>query len=185
MLNTVIPIFNSGAVAAGDFESIATVTVGAGGATEVNFTSIAADWTHLQLRGHLKFAGTGDINIRVGNGSIDTGSNYAYHSLYGTGSSALALSSTSTNVGGYAGYYINTADTFAGFVLDILDYKNTNKYKTMRTLEGIDTNGGGIVMFSSSLWQSTSAIDRIRIYSKDAVNLSQYSHFALYGIKSA
>lgn len=171
--------------AVGDFESIATYSVGSGGAANVEFTNIPSTYTHLQIRGLLKFAGTGDINVRVGNGSVDTGSNYAYHSLYGTGSSALALATTSTNYGGYAGYYINTADTFAGFVLDILDYANTNKFKTMRTLEGVDTNGGGIVMFSSSLWQSTSTIDTIRIYSKDSVNLAQYSHFALYGIKGA
>jgi hypothetical protein len=36
--------------AVGDFESIATVTVGGGGAATVEFTSIPATYTHLQLR---------------------------------------------------------------------------------------------------------------------------------------
>ena len=32
------------------YESIATVTVGSGGTSEINFTSIPATYTHLQLR---------------------------------------------------------------------------------------------------------------------------------------
>jgi hypothetical protein len=36
--------------AVGDYESIATVTVGSGGAANVEFTSIPATYTHLQLR---------------------------------------------------------------------------------------------------------------------------------------
>ena len=35
--------------AAGDFESIATVSVGSGGAAEIEFTSIGTDWTHKQI----------------------------------------------------------------------------------------------------------------------------------------
>jgi hypothetical protein len=162
------------------------VTVGAAGASSVSFTNIpTTGYSHLQIRGTLRFASTGDINLRMGNGSVDTGANYAYHSLYGTGSSALALSATSTSNGAYLGYYVTNNDIFAGFVTDILDYANTNKYKTVRTLQGYDSNGGGIIMFSSSLWQSTSAVNTLTIYSKDSVNLAQYSQFALYGVKSA
>jgi len=34
----------------GDFESIATVSVGSGGAADVTFSSIPATFTHLQIR---------------------------------------------------------------------------------------------------------------------------------------
>ena len=44
----------SGNLDANDFESIATVSVGSGGAANVEFTSIPATFTHLQIRAILK-----------------------------------------------------------------------------------------------------------------------------------
>jgi hypothetical protein len=44
-------IASSRLAAVGDFESIATVSVGSGGAADVEFTSIPATYTHLQIRG--------------------------------------------------------------------------------------------------------------------------------------
>jgi len=43
-------IIGSAAPQVGDFESIATVTVGAGGSSEINFTSIPSTYQHLQIR---------------------------------------------------------------------------------------------------------------------------------------
>ena len=176
-------IFASAAnVSATSFESIATVTVGAGGTANIDFTSIPSTFTHLQIRGIAKFSGGDGLGVRVGNGSLDTGSNYAVHVLQGDGSSAsagAASSQTKMNLG-------YDFQEFGPFVLDILDYANTNKYKTFRALSGNDNNGSGYVQFRSGLWQSTSAINTIRLYgSLSSVNFSQYSHFALYGIKAA
>jgi hypothetical protein len=36
-----------------------------------------------------------------------------------------------------------TASVYSAGVIDILDYANTNKYKTMRILDGTDANGSG------------------------------------------
>jgi hypothetical protein len=66
--------------------------------------------------------------------------------------------------------------------MDILDYANTNKFKTTRTLEGYDANGSGNVSLTSGLWQSTSAINSITITAVGTFN--QYSQFALYGVKA-
>jgi hypothetical protein len=63
-----------------------------------------------------------------------------------------------------------------------LDYANTNKYKTLRTLNGSDANGSGVVQLRSGLWMSSSAINAITL-STSAGNFNQYSSFALYGIK--
>jgi hypothetical protein len=78
----------------------------------------------------------------------------------------------------------NTANTFGAMVMDILDYQNTNKYKTVRTLGGFDADSVGRILFDSSLWQSTSAVTSVTIFMA-ADNLDQYSQFALYGIRSA
>jgi hypothetical protein len=172
------------------FDSIATVTIGAGGASNVEFTSIPSTYTHLQLRcfGHLSGSGNvGDV-IRMTFNS-DTGSNYAYHLLAGSGSSVSA-SSASSNAWIYSGVYIDSfgySQAFGVSVIDILDYANTNKYKTTRTLFGYDFNSGDYsrIALGSGLWQSTNAITSIKLVSGLALNVTQYSHFALYGIKSA
>jgi len=177
------------------YESIATVTVGSGGSSSISFTSIPATYTHLQLRGIMRSDRSYPLDIpyvEVGNGSIDTGANYSWHRIYGNGSSAGADSGASQNnmytlvcPGSTGG-----SNVFGVAVIDILDYANTNKYKTVRSLSGADLNGtpssvGGQLYFSSGNWRSTSAITNIRITPVVGPNFVQYSQFALYGIKGA
>lgn len=166
----------------GSYESIATVTVGAGGAANVEFTSIPSTYTHLQLRVlSQQNASLSDYgNIRVVANS-DSGSNYSNHVLVGNGSGVFASATTSTTrvTPGYS--YLTSGSTFGGTVLDILDYANTNKYKTFRSVGGADFNGGGGVALFSGLWMSTSAITSLTITGANG-NFTQYSHFALYGV---
>ncbi len=165
------------------YESIATVTVGSGGVTEINFTSIPSTYTHLQLR-YLTKAQTGQnsfVKLQI-NG--DTGANYSRHSLRGNGAAVSASSSVSRTANMNLTGIGNSADDThpeAG-VIDLLDYANTNKYKTVRCLAGIDYNGGGDILLSSGLWMSTSAITSLKIYDS---TYGQYSSFALYGIRGA
>jgi hypothetical protein len=75
-----------------------------------------------------------------------------------------------------------TANSFGVFIMDILDYANTNKLKTTRVLHGQDDNSNGETGLSSGLWFNTNAITSITIYAA-VTNVLEYSHFALYGIK--
>jgi hypothetical protein len=68
-------------------------------------------------------------------------------------------------------------------ICDVLDYANTNKFKTLRSLTGNDRNGSGSIWLDSGLWRSTSAITSIKFTTGTA--FAQYSQFALYGIKGA
>ena len=171
--------------AAGDYESIATVTVGSGGAANVEFTSIPGTYTHLQIRGISRSttAATGEDEVRIQVNS-DTGNNYSRHYLYGTGSAVGATGTATTSYGflATAPRDNNTASIYGVAVIDILDYANTNKYKTMRSLSGDDRNGSGNVQLCSALWQSTSAITSIKLYPEQN-NFKQYTSFALYGCK--
>jgi hypothetical protein len=174
--------------AAGDYESIATVTVGSGGAASVEFTSIPSTYSHLQVRVLARSdrsAGVDIVSLRMNN---DTGGNYADHLLYGDGSSAQTDRNTSAskiNIQRLASDNLS-ASIFSGFVIDILDYANTNKYKTIRYLGGFDANGSGRISLGSGLWQSTSAITSLKFQGLEySSNYKQYSTFALYGIKSA
>jgi hypothetical protein len=163
----------------GDYESIATTTVGSGGQATITFASIPSTYKHLQIRYLALSAGTFTAD-NVARFNSDTGSNYAFHFIYGTGASALAAAA-STQTSMVMGTTPDATYPCVA-VVDILDYANTNKYKTVRTLAGIDRNGSGYVYLQSGLWQSTAAISTITINSPTG-NYNQYSSFALYGIK--
>ena len=179
MLNTISAILNNGVSAAvGDYESIQTVTVGAGGSASISFTSIPSTFSHLQIRWMcLNSSQQTDLKL---NFNSDTGANYSYHQLYGSGSAVGASAGASATLI-YAGVGGFTSNPAAG-IGDILDYSNTTKYKTYRGLTGIDENGSGYVMMKSGLWQNTNAITSI-IIAPAGGNFNQYSKFALYGVK--
>ena len=168
-----------------DYESIATTTLSSSAAT-ITFSSIPSTYTHLQVRGIARdtSAGTTEIDIIMRyNG--DSGTNYAFHYLYGNGS-ATGAAGLGTRSDPRAGLAVNggaLANTFGVVVADILDYKNTNKYKTTRVLAGTDRNGAGTVVFESTLWNNTAAITQIDLTVSGGSSFATYSQFALYGIK--
>ena len=167
------------------YESIATVTVGSGGSASVTFSSIPATYTHLQIRGLSKTDRADDNdNVKMQfNG--DTASNYSHHVLLGTGSSAVAAANANaSSILTIAGAAANVSSVFGGGIIDILDYKDTNKYKTVRTLGGYESNSTGFIALQSGNWRSTSAITSIVLLPNVGSNFNQYSQFALYGIKS-
>jgi hypothetical protein len=165
----------------GDFESIATVTLSSN-QTTITFSSIPATFTHLQIRA-MALGDTVNGQDAIVRFNSDTASNYNWHRIYGNGTSVLAQGSGTTTAMYYAGDAIRTLYP-ATTVIDILDYTNTNKYKTMRNLSGFDQNGAGVLAFWSGLWRDTNAITTVTI-SVASNNFAQYSHFALYGIRSA
>lgn len=162
----------------GVYESIATYS-GTGSSGTIDFTSIPSTYKHLQLR--IFANGTDITRIRVGNGSIDTGSNYSRHALSGDGAS-VSTYYVSTDTLGTMLDTPSTSNIYGVAICDILDYGNVSKYKTFRTLSGYDQNGYGIVQLSSTAWRSTSAINSIRIFMPSG-NYTTASRFALYGIK--
>jgi hypothetical protein len=166
---------------AGTFDSIATTTVGSGGASSITFSSIPATYTHLQIRGIFKPNTSCWLGLRF---NSDSGSNYAYHDLRGNGTSASAEGVASQTIANLSLYNQSpVTSTFNAAVIDILDYANTSKYKTQRTLGGLDANGSGNIDFTSSLWMSTSAVTSIVLSCTASATFTEYSSFALYGIK--
>lgn len=174
-------IASSQYVSKGSYESIATVTVGSGGISSISFNSIPSTYTHLQIRA---LTGTNPAGYNTGvRFNSDTGSNYYGHYLYGSGSAAGGGSLGSQTFASIS-FSGMTNTQFSAAVVDILDYKNTNKKKTIRSFNGRDDNGSGDVYLMSGSWNSTSAITDITIVAPSATFI-QYSSFALYGIKGA
>lgn len=179
MLNNIAGLLGDGGGAANSYESIMTVPVGSGGTSTVTFSSIPATYKHLQIRG-MATGTTAYFRVRF-NG--DTGSNYAWHELYGDGSSAVAGAGSSATFGVIEASSAGSNPLSGALITDILDYASTNKNKTMRTLCGYDANGSGRIHLVSSLWMNSStAINSIEIVIS-AGSIGQYSSFALYGIK--
>jgi hypothetical protein len=170
----------------GDFESIATITVTGATQADIEFTSIPQTYRHLQIRyiGRDNSATT-DKNVELQFNS-DTGSNYSQHGMYSNNTSTPGgfgnLNQTNILAGRVTGAS-STANIFGCCVVDILDYTNTNKYKTTRTLTSNDQNGSGYVFFESGNWRSTSAITSIKLKPADGNSWVTNSTFALYGIK--
>ena len=165
------------------FESIATVTVGAGGAVTVEFTSIPATYSHLQVR-FIARSGQSPASMRMTFNS-DSGSNYSYHELNGDGSTAAASTAAPLQFI-YTGQYFNTTNHFGAGVVDILDYSSTNKAKTARILSGREDNGSGRIFLHSGAWyNSSTAVTSITFTREPGNNFAQYTTFALYGIKGA
>jgi len=180
-------IFASAAnVSSTSFESISTVSVGSGGSSTITFSSIPGTYTHLQIRAisRKSSAGGGDgIFVRF---NSDTGSNYALHQIDGDGSSVSAYGAASQGqMNPFAtATSSQSANVFGVQIWDILDYANTNKYKTLRAMNGYDNNGSGKIRYGSGLWMNTNAVTQIDI-TGNGDSFSQYTQFALYGIKSA
>ena len=168
------------------FESIATVSVGSGGSNSVEFTSIPGTYTHLQIRYIARDSRAATQSNLYMEFNGDTGNNYTGHRLEAARTS-VGAGYDNVNANLLAGRIMassNPASTFGAGIIDILDYTNTNKYKTTRHLTGNDDNTIGAIFYISGLWMSTSAITSIKI-TPITSPIVQYSHFALYGIKAA
>jgi hypothetical protein len=169
---------------AGDFESIATTTLSTTAAS-ITFSSIPATYTHLQIRMIARDTRAVTLEGFVVQFNSDTAGNYSDHSVYGDGSSAAAYANTSaTFMSPYAIASANaTANVFGVSVIDILDYANTNKYKTIRALTGVDNNGSGAVGLASGNWRNTAAITSVTVGAQVGTWVAN-SSFALYGIRT-
>lgn len=190
MLNTLASIYQGGAGGAGgSFESIATAT-GTGSSGTIRFNSIPSTYKHLQIRGIARITYTSGIANSSPIGlTLNNAGTYSKHRLYGDGTSAL--SSGNSSVGDvYIGNSANN-DTTSGvvgvFIVDILDYTNTSKYKTIKSFAGVNNNTSStnyhVDLYSGAINSSLSAVSSIELFDDNGYNFDTTTQFALYGIK--
>lgn len=189
MLNNVIGVLGTPTPpVTSSYESIQTFTVGSGGSASITFGSggtIPQTYKHLQVRciARQSGSGTGQPLLLTINGVT---SGYAVHNVNGNGSGNGAAQGYANEASIFFADQLATSSNptgvFSTWVIDLLDYTDTNKYKTLRALGGFDANGAGRVALNSALLQSTNAITSIT-FTGNSGNFAQYSSFALYGIK--
>ena len=170
----------------GAYDALATVTVPSGGLSSITFAGIPqTGYSHLQIRILQKATGSGsNWTNKLQFNDDTTSTNYREHILYGVGSgtpTAISTQSWYINQGAVPGAGDGT-NVFGVAVIDILDYTNTSKNKTTKSLAGFDANGSGDVLLGSQLWMNTSPITSIKMEAY-ITNLSEHTQFALYGVK--
>jgi hypothetical protein len=150
--------------------------------SSVTFSSIPTGYTDLVLvvNGAVT-SGTANWVLQVGNGSVDTGSNYSETDLWGTGSaaqSARGSNQTSILLNSYG--YLDTVFR-ANAICHIMNYSNTTTNKTILARANNSDNG---VHAGVGLWRSTVAINTIKI-AASASTFVVGTTFNLYGIANA
>jgi hypothetical protein len=162
------------------YSSIATYT----GTSNYIFGNIPQGYKHLQLRFIIRStASAGEQAYLRFNG--DTTNTYSVHYISGNGGTASSASNAVS--AGYAPFGLitkanQTANVFTVGVLDILDYSDTTKAKTVRLLMGHDLNGSGYGSLYSAMWTSTSPITAIEFGNATGSSVATGTQYALYGI---
>ena len=159
---------------------INSVTVGAGGTTSVNFTSIPADYTDLVILISARSGSAGDILWMRFNSDASTICTILW--LNGDGSTP-----TSGTLAGNAFLRLgtitsgDTANTFTNFRVDIPNYAGSAQ-KTMNS-ETVNENNGTTAhqRITAGIWPVTTAISSITI-SNNGSSISQHTTAYLYGI---
>lgn len=158
------------------YEKIASTTLGSS-AANITFGSISSAYTDLRIVLVLVNSTTFPA-VRF---NSDSGSNYSWTYLAGTGSAAQSgrftnQASLYNNIGGAAsGAYMTTYDIFS--------YAGST-YKTVLWNEVNDKNGSGVISPKVGLWRSTSAINTVALIGGDA-DFATGSSATLYGILKA
>jgi hypothetical protein len=168
----------------GDYWALNAVTL-TSTASSITFTGIPQNYTHLQIRG------IGKDNRASANPSVlymqlngDSNSNYSQHYLVGDGSAAYSGGGSYTQiaVGDMVTGAASNAANYGAGVIDVLDYANVSKFKTVRSIGGMDFNGSGTVGLYSGNWRNTTSITSLTLFSFSGTFVAGTS-YALYGVK--
>ena len=164
-----------------DYELIATA-FGTGSSGTITFSSIPADYKHLQLRFVGKSDNDGAAGILLRFNGISTNV-YAVHSLFGntTNPGNLASANQSSIAFTDALSRPSVANAVGSGIIDILDYASTTKFKNVRGLHGV-TAPASRVALTNGLWRSTAAITSLTITNPD-ISFTSISRFSIYGIR--
>jgi hypothetical protein len=164
---------------------ISSVTVGSGGAADMEFTSIPATYTDLVVKLSLRSSDDNTITKFQFNNDTST-ANYSQRRLYGSGSTVA--SDTNTALGYFSPIAVTkssyTASTFSNVELYIPNYTSSNNKSV--SFDAVTENNAteSWATFTAGLWSQTSAITSIKIL-PNTTNLAQYSTAYLYGISNA
>lgn len=174
---------------ANTYKLIASSTVGSGGVTNIEFTSIPATYTDLFIL----------LSARTdrGGGADNDGISVAFNNSGGTSYNTLRLygangdvnNNTTTSAATLNFYGITgagaTSSTFGNSSIYIPNYNSSN-YKSVSCDTASENNAAATLLgIHSGLWSNTAAITSIKLTPTFGTNFNQYSTAYLYGIKNS
>jgi hypothetical protein len=167
---------------ANTFTLIASVTVGAGGASSIDFTSIPSTYTDLCLKISLRgtYAGIGD-NIRLNINSKGANTGVTNKTLFGTGSSALSGTGDQMVFTGSTA----TASTFGNGEIYFSNYTSSANKSISADTVAENNGSAGYDFLNAMLWSYTETISSISMTPAGGGTFVQYSTATLYGIKNS
>lgn len=173
---------------ANTYVAIATVTVGSGGASSIDFTSIPATYTDLFIVTSIRSNRAAVQDFGALRFNSDSGSNYSAYYIRGSGSAVISSTNGNatmleipTSIPGSTA----TSNTFGSGGYYIPDYTSSNKKSVSfdATMENNATES--YMILQAGLWSGTSTISSITIFSANSASWVQYSTATLYGIKNS
>lgn len=171
------------------YKAIATVTVGAGGTSSIDFSAIPSTYTDLVLAisARTNKSGTSsDLYVQFNGVTTAT---YSFRRLYGDSGNAVSDSLTNNASGGFVGLADGstaTSSTFGNVSVYIPNYTGSNA-KSWSADAVMENNATTLTYLGiyAGLWSGTNAITSISIKEYNGNNFVQYTTATLYGIKNS
>lgn len=170
------------------YSKIASVTVGSGGVSSIDFLAIPQNYTDLMILVSAKTnrAQTGDNLWLRFNG--DSSSSYYTRRIYSTGSGTTGSdtggTSTWINVLEVGDSGPNTANTFGSASVYISNYTGSN-YKAVSADAAPEANQLEVYIgLQAGLWAKSNPVTSITLAPQIGPLITQYSTATLYGIKA-
>jgi len=166
---------------------ISSVTVGSGGASSIDFTSIPSTYTDLVLK--VTARGTqaaiaADCYLKYN----ASGSGFSDRAIVGNGGTASSFSDTGAQM-----YWFSipcassTASTFGNAELYVPNYAGSNNKSSSSdavTENNSSATGSAYAHLYAGLWANSAAINQITLTNSGG-NFAQFSTAYLYGVKNA
>ena len=170
---------------ANTYSLISSVTVGAGGAANIEFTSIPQDYRDLLVKLSIRQTkpdGYSEITVKF-NGSS---TNFTMRALNAAGTTADSYNSTTAYVGSALGTTANGGTSiFSNNEIYLPNYTSSN-YKSYSADSVAERNFASLNNSSliTGLWSNTAAITSL-LFESPGYDIEQYSTAYLYGISNA
>jgi hypothetical protein len=178
ILNSQVPPSGAG----NSYDLLETTILGSVTAS-VTFSNLNtySDYKHLEVRVTAKSNDTNNQALRVVL-NADNASNYNWHRLEGDASlvTSTAQANDARMVAGLIARSTGSGE-FSNHIISVLDFSNSSKNKTIRTLSGFFQTADKRIQLSSGARRNTAAITSLRL--EAFASFQTGSRFSLYGIK--
>lgn len=166
------------------YELIASSTVGSGGASSIDFSSISSSFTDLIVKISARTNKTGQVDDYAKISFNGSSANQTAKYIYGLGSGS-AGSYSENLIYSPADATDATANTFGNSEFYITNYSVTSN--KVLSADGVLENNGttAVSTLTAGLWSITTAINQITLTPYNGTLFLQYSTAYLYGVKKS